>query len=344
MDPRSVPPEPVLAAWGLEGSAIAPITCGHINRTFRVEAPGGPLILQRLAPIFSAEVQEDIAAITEHLEHAGLLTPRLRPAGDRLSVVDAQGGVWRALTFVAGQTLLRADSAERCRSAGELLGRFHAALWDCGHEFRHRRLGVHDTERHLARLRAALERHTAHPRHAEVAGVGRQILEAAAALQLPAGLPERVVHGDPKISNVLFGDDGRALCFVDLDTLARMALPLELGDALRSWCSPQGEEVEGPADLDFYRGALRGYATGLGGLATSDERRAIPAAAELIAVELAARFCIDALEESYFAWDPARYESACAHNLARTRSQVSLARSLRERLPEMERFASELWG
>ena len=344
MNPPAERLDEVLAAYGLQGSPATPITGGHINRTFRVEAAGRTLILQRLAPIFSAEVNEDIAAITEHLERAGLTTPRLLRAGERLSVVDGEGGVWRLLTFIPGQTLLRADSAERCRSAGELLGRFHAALWGCSHEFRHRRLGVHDTERHLARLRAAIDGRTTHPRHAEVAELGRQILVQAGPLLLPSGLPLRVVHGDPKISNVIFDDQGPAVCLVDLDTLARMPLAVELGDALRSWCSPHGEEVEGPVDLDFFRGALRGYAAGSGGLAGAEERRAIPAAAELIAVELAARFCTDALEESYFGWDPGRFESACAHNLARTRSQLSLARSLHERLPEMERFAAGLWG
>jgi hypothetical protein len=46
----------VLDAWGLRGSPARRIASGHINRTYRVEAATGPFILQRLAPIFSAEV------------------------------------------------------------------------------------------------------------------------------------------------------------------------------------------------------------------------------------------------------------------------------------------------
>jgi len=63
---------------------------------------------------------------------------------------------------------------------------------------------------------------------------------------------------------------------------------------------------------------------------------------EVIALELAARFCTDALEETYFRWDQKKYPHACAHNLARTRSQLSLARSVRDKLPDMQRIVDGL--
>ena len=38
-------------------------------------------------------------------------------------------------------------------------------------------------------------------------------------------------------------DADRALCLIDLDTLAHMPVALELGDALRSWCNPATEDA-----------------------------------------------------------------------------------------------------
>jgi hypothetical protein len=202
---------------------------------------------------------------------------------------------------------------------------------------------VHDTERHLERLQEALDEHPGHQLIDQIAPVALLILDIASGLKLPEGLPDRIVHGDPKISNVVFGFHGEAICLVDLDTLARMSIPVELGDALRSWCSPHGEEAEGPLDMSYFFGALKGYAQTVGNLPTPPEREAIPTAVAVIAYELAARFCTDALEESYFSWDPDRFRSAAEHNLIRARSQLALARSVCDRLSEMESLIGKLW-
>ena len=95
------------------------------------------------------------------------------------------------------------------------------------------------------------------------------------------------------------------MCLIDLDTLARMPVALELGDALRSWCNPATEDA---ADARFVRpffaAAVDGYAAAAPGFLAHDEWGAIPRGTLTITVELAARFCADALRERYFRWDP----------------------------------------
>ncbi len=66
-----------------------------------------------------------------------------------------------------------------------------------------------------------------------------------------------------------------------------------------------------------------------GGLAPG-ERESLALGLERIALELAARFATDALEERYFAWDPARFASRGEHDLLRARGQLSLYRQARE--------------
>lgn len=324
-------PVAVLEAYGFAQAKLTPITVGLINRTFRVDA-AAPYVLQRLNPIFGPEVHEDIEAVTRHLERAGLVTPRLVPERyGGLFVRDAEGGVWRALTFVEGHTFTKAASPATCAAAGELLGRFHRALVDLQHGFRNRRANVHDTARHLQHLRDVLASHAGHARFAEVEPVARRILAAAGALPSLARLPARNVHGDPKLSNVLFASPEAATCLVDLDTLGRMSIPVELGDALRSWCNPAAEDdTRSRLELAYFGAALEGYARGAAGLLGRDELEAIVPAVQTIALELAARFCADALEESYFGWDRTRFTRASEHNLQRARSQLALAASVAE--------------
>jgi len=82
---------------------------------------------------------------------------------------------------------------------------------------------------------------------------------------------------------------------------------------------------------------LRGYLRGLGpDHASREEILSFPEATQRISLELAARFAGDTLEESYFGWDSRRYHSAAEHNLARSRSQLALSRSIESRLPELE--------
>lgn len=334
----------VLAAYPLHVRAVGRITAGHINLTYRVEADEGMFTLQRLHEAFGAEVNLDIEAVTAHLAARGVETPRLlRTRACGLWVVDPGGRPWRVLTYIPGEVVLAAASPACCEAAGACLGRVHRALWDLDHDFVHRRPGIHDTPHHLARLRAALETHREHRMLEEIAPVAGDILSAAEGLALPPGLPPRAVHGDPKISNFVFDADGAARAMIDLDTFSRMALPLELGDALRSWCSPHGEESGEPIDTEHFSAAIGGYAAAVGNLPTPAEREAIPLATALIAVELASRFCTDALEERYFAWHPERFASSADHNLVRARAQLALGTSILARLPVLARAVNQAW-
>lgn len=337
--PPPLPPPP-LTAWSLPAGATSEtIAGGLINETFLVRAAGRPLgALQRLnTRIFAPVVHEDIEAVTAHLAARGLATPRLlRTRDDALWATDSEGGIWRLLSWVGDRTVngpLRLDEA---RSAGLLVARFHTAAADLRHEFRSIRGGFHDTERHLATLTAALARHPAHHHRDAVRSLADALFAAWAGWRPPHPLPARVVHGDLKVSNVRFaGSTARAL--IDLDTLGRGTLDAELGDALRSWCNPAGEDSSPRFDLDLFSAALTGYAAGAleaeraGGRGpTEEEWESLVPGLERIALELAARFAADALDESYFGWCPERFASRGDHNLARARGQLALAAAVRQ--------------
>ncbi|MBI5548917.1 MAG: phosphotransferase [Deltaproteobacteria bacterium] len=312
---------------------------GLDNRTFRVEGRGGPVIVQRLHPVFAGTVNEDIEAVTAHLSSKGLVTPRpVRCDDGALWVEGADERPWRALSCIEGESFDRILSPAHAREAGRLVARFHLAVADLAHTYRHVRVGVHDTAKHLAGLRRALQDHPGHRLHGEVAALAARLFAEAERLPDLSRMPARHAHGDLKISNVLFRED-RAVCLVDLDTLGLMSWPLEMGDALRSWCNSNGEDVhEATVDSAIFEAALEGYGeiARPAAFPSREEALALVDGLATICLELAARFLADALAETYFGFDASRFPARGEHNLLRGRGQWALFQSVARARPELE--------
>lgn len=345
----AVIPASVLARWSRFANARPrPFGTGLINKTFLVENAGERAVFQRLHPVFAGVVNEDIAAVTRHLKHKGLVTPVVLPADDGALFVDEDvqvkepaGRPWRALSFVDGTSVDRVDGPARAFAGASLVARFHRAVADLDYDYKHVRPGVHDTRKHMATLTRALDEHRAHRLYPDVEPIGRALLTAAAGLPALHTLPVRHCHGDLKISNLLFDHEGRGLCLVDLDTLSRMAWPHEMGDALRSWCNPAGEDVASAAiDRNIFRAAVEGYASEGRGLVSAAERELLVDGLFGICVELSMRFLADALNESYFGWDATRFASRGEHNLLRARGQWELARSVEKCRGELQELVA----
>jgi Ser/Thr protein kinase RdoA (MazF antagonist) len=345
----SIPPE-VRAAYGLperESENGARRIPSLINQTFVVaREPAGaePIILQRLHPVFGETVNFDIEAVTAHLVRRGLETPRLiRTLDGRLWVNEPppSGRVWRALSFVEGQTLHASQDPRQLGSAARLLARFHGALCDLEHEFVHAR-PLHDTALHLDNLRAALASERGRD-DAASRQLGDEILRQSSRIRIDYGeFPQQVIHGDPKLSNLMFDarDPGEARCMIDLDTVGRHYVAYELGDALRSWCNPAGEDTVSPrVNQTTFRAVLEGYAAERPRAIAPDEVLSAIDGLETVSLELASRFAADAIMDAYFGWDPTRFASRREHNLVRARGQLALARDVRAQRSELMRCA-----
>jgi len=320
--------QPPLPSWpDLAALPHAPLTGGLINDTFAVGDP--PVaVVQRLHPIFKPVLHEDIEAITAHLASKGLLTPRLlRTGSGALWTLDDDGRCWRALSWVPGLSVDTLDSTQRARAAGDLVGRWHRATEDLEHTFAFTRPGAHDTDKHIASLQQALLDHPGHRLQASVARLAEPILRGWESWQGRLDGPTRIAHGDLKISNLRFAEDGTGLCLLDLDTMAALPMDIEMGDAMRSWCNPRGEDVaDARFEEDLFTAAISAWLHACP--QPPEERDALVPGIERICLELAARFAADALNESYFGWDPSRFATRGEHNLLRAQGQASLARSV----------------
>lgn len=318
-------------AWAaLRGLPLRPAEDGGlINKTWLA---GDPVqwVVQWVNPLFAETVHLDIEAVTAHLARKGLSTPRLLRTDAGTLSARGDDGVWRVMDFIPGRTIHRVESPAIAREGAALVARFHAAVDDLDHTYQHVRPGAHDTPLHMQHLDEVA-----------VGGEGRAvadgILAAWASWDGRLDLPARHAHGDLKISNLRFDAAGRGVCLLDLDTLARLPLDVELGDAWRSWCNPVGEDsVDARFDLDLFAAAVDGY-RGVRSW-SAEEGANLVAGIERIALELSARFCRDVYEDRYFGWNAARFPSRAAHNLFRAQGQLALARSIRAQRSAAERF------
>lgn len=348
----------VATAFDLGGRVleVRPYGNGLINDTYLVTLAAGAsrhAILQRLNRRVFPEptlIMQNLRTLSAHVERraaqAGggraLELPAIYTARDgRDFFIDEEGGFWRALSFIENaRNVERLSDLGQAGEVGFALGRFHALTHDLDPARLHiTRPGFHDTPRYLARCMEVAAR--ARPAGAELEYClafiearrgGAGVLEEA---KRAGALALRVVHGDPKLDNVLFdATTGRAVSLVDLDTVQPGLLHYDLGDCLRSCCNPAGESPADLAavrfDLDICRALLDGYFAETRGLLAEADYRYLFEAIRLIPFELGLRFLTDSLEGNhYFKTDwPGQ-------NLHRAMTQFRLAAEIEQQEPHL---------
>lgn len=110
--------------------------------------------------------------------------------------------------------------------------------------------------------------------------------------------PQRVMHHDAKISNVLFHEKtGKVICPVDYDTVMPGYYFSDLGDMIRSMASAaeENQTAEPVIRKAFYEAIVTGYTDVLGGILTASERKYIHAAGLLMIYMQSLRFLTDYL-------------------------------------------------
>ncbi|MBK1643110.1 hypothetical protein CKO25_00250 [Thiocapsa imhoffii] len=294
---------------------IAPLGRGLINETFRVQAGPCDYVLQRLNPrVFPDPLQimrnlQRLAAHATRHPPDDLHLPRLVPThAGATALQDATGGIWRLMEFITNTISLPSlASPAQAREVGLLLGRFHSLLQTLPSDAMGITLpGFHETPGYLARLDACHA--TVDPGEQDddlAACLGfvethRELSRCLADAQAAGRIPVRIIHGDPKLDNMLFdSSDGRARALIDLDTVQPGLILHDIGDCLRSCCNRRGETAAGGGvcfDLDLAAPLLRAYAQQTRHWLLDAERNLIPNALALMPFELGLRFLTDHLD------------------------------------------------
>lgn len=137
----------------------------------------------------------------------------------------------------------------------------------------------------------------------------------------------RVTHHDTKISNVLFNENNKGLCVIDLDTVMPGYFISDVGDMMRTYLSPVSEEE---ADFEkvlirneFYKAITEGYSDEMKDELTGLERNYFLFAGKFMIYMQALRFLTDHLNNDIYYG--AKYEG---HNFIRARNQTTLLQRL----------------
>ena len=356
---RRMPPDALLLAIARrflgDGSAltVAPLGDGLINHSFRVAAPDGAYVLQRInGDVFPApeRIMDNLAALAAAAtaEPAlGVRLPALMLADGLPYVRDADGDVWRLMECIEPSRTLRAlDDTAQAAEVGRVLGRFHrlgAALSLA--TLAVTLPGFHYTPSYLAALDAAVAGATvdAEARAALDDIAARRGLVTVLEDALARGdTRPRLIHGDPKVDNLLFDAAGeRALCLIDLDTVQPGLLHHDIGDCLRSCCNRAGEAGADSVrfDLALCSALLAGYAEAAAGLLSPAEIALIPPAIRLIPLELGIRFLTDHLQgDRYFR---VRHRG---ENLLKARRQLALLADIERQAPAIDAAVAQAFG
>jgi hypothetical protein len=76
-------------------------------------------------------------------------------------------------------------------------------------------------------------------------------------------LPVRVCHNDTKLNNILFSNDHRALCLIDLDTIMPGTFLYDFGDAVRTLVNSAPEDEMNLDLINFDEEIFKSFIEGL---------------------------------------------------------------------------------
>jgi Ser/Thr protein kinase RdoA (MazF antagonist) len=337
---------------------------GNINDTFWVTLDADaekPFVLQRInTQVFRQPelVMQNMRAFTEHTRDRLPCNPHNRrwevpqvllTQAEQDHYIDADGSFWRALSAIENsQSFDIMQGTERAREVGYALGMFHYLISDLPPEKLTDTLpGFHVTPLYLQNYEAVLAK-TTPPPTPEVNYClqfvrDRQLLAPVLEQAKSQGqLSLRLMHGDPKINNVLFDTTtGQAVSMIDLDTVKPGLIHYDIGDCLRSGCNPAGEETEDWENVcfntDLCQDILQGYLSVATAFLTDRDYAYLYDAIRLIAFELGLRFFTDYLAGNvYF---KVQYPE---HNLARALVQFKLTESIESQETEIRGIIEDL--
>ncbi|PPK73885.1 Ser/Thr protein kinase RdoA (MazF antagonist) [Methylobacter tundripaludum] len=326
---------PIATRFADAVTEITPLGNGLINDTYLVVTQSSRFVLQRInTQVFPAPelIMANLTTLHRHIvQKAGakLQIPEVLNTADNEPLYrDQNGDCWRALSFIANTESIEAvGSLGDAEQAGFALGHFHRLTSDLDPLLLHDTLpGFHITPGYVVRYHQVLQQAGAASCKesrdcAEFIGEFRHIVDDLENAKQQGLLSLRVIHGDPKLNNVLFDKHTKKIVsLIDLDTVKPGLVHYDIGDCLRSCCytaAPVG------FDLNLCAALLKSYLNEAGAFFTEHDYHYLYPAIRLIPFELGIRFYTDYLEGNrYFkAADPEQ-------NLRRALDQFHLCASV----------------
>jgi Ser/Thr protein kinase RdoA (MazF antagonist) len=304
-----------------EDAVIEPLSGGLVNDTVLVHDRGEQTIMRRLSDVLDSTLLEDGRIISEHLAQYGWEAPKNMPTvtGDMYQR-DESGLVWHRMELIDsdGQTpgVLDNDLSE---AAGAMIGSWHNTMRSLDYQPRFGIDHFHDTRWQAHKLAGQI----ALLPDSQSRGLATDILKSYVSMPAQAEEPVQIIHGDPKLDNMLFRD-GRPFTLIDFDTVMLDSPWTDVGDFLRSLTGKllhkASPEPAIQAFVESYHEAnqLR--------LSAEEATHQALLATGRIALELGMRYLSDIVDpHKYFSWDQERHSSRRDNHFERAKLQLAVA-------------------
>ena len=349
----------ILSNFSMENRPIyvKPYGNGHINDTFKVTTDHSDIeyVLQRINHLIFKHIyvlQNNIDVVTSHIHKK--LVARGEQNIDRkvltfLSAKDEKSyyfdgtNYWRVCLMIPCSQSFDEVNVACSFEAGRAFGDFQSMLsdlpdWVLGDTIPN----FHNMVFRLMQFREAI---TANPvsRLEEVKELVDELRSRTEAMCIhevlyhEGKLEKRTIHCDTKVNNVLFEEEGKVLCIIDLDAVMPGFVLSDFGDFIRTGTNTGTEDDENidrvNVDLDIFKAYTRGYMETAQSFLTPLEISMLPYGGRLLTYMQTVRFLTDYINgDTYYRIHHPK------HNLIRTKAEFKLLQSLEAHAAEMDGF------
>jgi hypothetical protein len=298
-----------------EKTVVQSLGNGLINYTYTVSDPSvaKAMVLQAInRHVFSRpeDILHNYKMVYDCLKSEGssiTIPSPLSAATGHLYWVDDQDNCWRACEFI-GDSYSPSTAADQdaAYTVANCFAKFTSALSVLKiRQLREIIPGFHNLAFRYTQFEEAIAKASItqllRSTHviAELRGK-KKLVDFYESMQGSLQYPDRVMHHDCKISNILFDKKTNSvICPVDLDTVMPGKFFSDPGDMIRSMACTVDENATSWEEINirppFYKAILEGYLEGIGGIFTGEEKANIHYAGLLMTFMQSLRFAADFL-------------------------------------------------
>ena len=343
----------ILNQFGLDSTIkeITEINQGNINNTYKVEfIEHDPIIVQRINSNVFSKVESLIsnAELILNSKFGNYTFPKILKTKEKKSFYkDSDNFFWRIQTYIKEtRSFDKIESIECAFEFGKILGYFHKKYWNKFIPLKPVIANFHNTSIYKDNYLNINKQIDINDQLFHEMILAEPDIDLLQNLLQEKKIKKSVIHGDPKINNVLFEKDSlKAKCLIDFDTLMNGPIHYDIGDALRSICNQEGEETNNfdniEFDLNICEQFFTGYFEAVHDIKDSikSEIRYFFDSIRIITYELGVRFFTDHLNQNqYFKVD---YHG---QNLNRARVQFYLLNDLKKKSETINEIILKTWS
>lgn len=345
--------EKIFKEFGIDTKAsVKPFGSGLINNTWLISENENDLILQRINHnVFKQpfDIAANIRLICEYLKanhpHHLFICPRKTIAGDEMIFIKNEG-YFRIFPFIKNShTTDVVVSLSQAYEAAEQFGRFTNLLSAFPvDKLKNTLPDFHNLSLRYSQFKTAVmegNKERIKQSSALISFLRDQykIVSISERIKNDPDFKKRITHHDSKINNVLFDENNRGLCVIDLDTVMPGYFVSDFGDMMRTYLSPASEEEKDLSKIeirdDYFKAITDGYLSEMGNELTATEKKYLVYAGKFMTYMQALRFLTDHLNNDVYYG--AKYEE---HNFIRANNQATLLKKIIER----EKFLQKIIG